>query len=141
MELLKQICLIVGAGVLGSLTAIATLYFTLFIHRILHKNFHCYRRVHGLILFPFSLIRVFFYKKETAIKTYGGWVEFNQNEKQIFEYRVITKLLKWKASIKDCLEYAEALNYLEQNKNNTVFCEDYTYRKGLNQTIKDYKNK
>lgn len=141
MELLKDICIIIGAGVLGSLTAIVTLYFIAFIHKTLHRKFHCYRRIYGLILFPLSVISVLFYGKDKAIKTYGGWVEFNQNEKQIFEYRVITKLLKWKASIKDCLEYAEALNYLEQNKNNTIFCKDYAYRKGLNQTIKDYKNK
>lgn len=109
---------------------------------MLHRDFGFYRRAFGLFVsFPISILRVLFYKKRKAIITYGGWIQLGYDKNDLIEYRLIGKLIKRKARIKDFLEYAEAVNYMEQNKSNTIFCEDYAYRKGLSITIEEYKNK
>jgi len=142
MEVFENICYGLGFGILSVLIISSLLYLIIITHKALHKEFHLYRRAFGLFVsFPISIISLMFYKKRTAIITYSGWIQLGYNESDLIEYRLIGKLLKRKARIKDFLEYAEAVNYMKQNKSNTIFCEDYAYRKGLSITIEEYKNK
>jgi len=142
MEILKLVSLVLGVLIITG-SALTLFVLTLIkLHNMLHRDFGFYRRAFGLFVsFPISILRVLFYKKRKAIITYGGWIQLGYDKNDLIEYRLIGKLIKRKARIKDFLEYAEAVNYMEQNKSNTIFCEDYAYRKGLSITIEEYKNK
>jgi hypothetical protein len=93
------------------------------------------------ISFPISVVMMLFFSKRKSIITYGGWHILEQDQKQIFEYRFMTNLLKRKAAIRSALEYAQAEYYLEKNKSNSIFDKDYGYRVGLTQTVEDFKSK
>lgn len=142
MEYLDKAFYYVGFVVLGSIICSLTLYLIHKTHKLLQSKSDTYKRIHGMFIsFPIAYITVLCFSKNKAIRTYAGWCKLEQDEKQIFEYRAITKLLEKKASIKSNLEYSQAKFYLKQNQDKSRFDGDYAYRLGLKKTIEDFQIK